>query len=367
MDEFFYTPKSTFSYLDLTRLICIRPNLALSFRKGIPRSESPCLTLFSSEHTHNQEAEDQPQPVTIDDENGTGEDGKDMSLRELKRNIFEVLPDSILPPPDHKVKSKTIAEQMLSQDRPQDDDDTDYSLPLSQVMTSAIEEVKHQKQAFTSKYPRIRGFHVSNYQVQGDTLKSSYSRTDEDAALLALSTGRRRSEIHALTRESINISEDTIQLGVNRGFMAKTQKASDPELKILVRANPGNPNLCPYLTLLEYLTVTNDLCDNNGNLFLSYIRPHKPITQDSVSRWICCAIRDSYKVLDMSSLPETNAHEVRAIAASMFISDDNNVDDILATGLWSSKWSFLGHYKRDIPWDLSQFKSLVVVNKVLKL
>ncbi|XP_067934830.1 uncharacterized protein [Watersipora subatra] len=132
----------------------------------------------------NQEAEDQPQPVTVDDENGTGEDGKDMSLRELKRNIFEVLPDSILPPPDHKVKSKTIAEQMLSQDRPQDDDDTDYSLPLSQVMTSAIEEVKHQKQAFTSKYPRIRGFHVSNYQVQGDTLKSSYSRTDEDAALL---------------------------------------------------------------------------------------------------------------------------------------------------------------------------------------
>ena len=79
---------------------------------------------------------------------------------------------------------------MLSQDKPQDDDDTDYSLPLSQVMTSAIEEVKHQKQAFKSKYPRIRVFHVSNYQVQRDTLKLSYSRTDDDAALLGKASNK---------------------------------------------------------------------------------------------------------------------------------------------------------------------------------
>lgn len=122
------------------------------------------------------------------------------------------------------------------------------------------------------------------------------------------------------------------------------------------------------ITLLQYITDTNDIANSNNSesLFFSYVKPHRPISKSSAARWVATVIREAYAQLD--EIPKANAHEVRAIAASMFVGPEDNIIDILSSGLWSNQWSYLGFYKRTIPpdWDFSQFGSVVVVNKVLK-
>lgn len=96
---------------------------------------------------------------------------------------------------------------------------------------------------------------------------------------------------------------------------------------------------------------------NTDKLFLSYVGPHKPISKNSLARWIATVIRDAYSQL--ANAPSVNAHEVRAIASSMFVGPKNNHDDILAAGLWNDKWSYLGYYKRLIP---TEWTSLSLVH-----
>lgn len=188
------------------------------------------------------------------------------------------------------------------------------------------------------------------------------------AFLLALSSGRRVSELHALQRSVYDVNDTMVRLQVEGSFTAKTQKIGSEPLSVEVKSNPENAELCPLQTLLQYISDTNQIAKDSGTdkLFLSYVRPHKPVSKNSLARWIATVIRDAYSQL--ANTPSANAHEVRAIASSMFVGPMDNHDDILAAGLWSSKWSFLGFYKRHIPaeWDFSQFGSLVVVNKVIE-
>ena len=48
---------------------------------------------------------------------------------------------------------------------------------------------------------------------------------------------------------------------------------------------PEDPSLCSMSTLAEYILCTEKLC-SSSKLFISFIRPHKPVTTSTVGRWI---------------------------------------------------------------------------------
>ena len=48
---------------------------------------------------------------------------------------------------------------------------------------------------------------------------------------------------------------------------------------------PEDPSLCTMSTLAEYILHTEKLC-SSSKLFISFIRPHKPVTISTVGRWI---------------------------------------------------------------------------------
>ena len=89
------------------------------------------------------------------------------------------------------------------------------------------------------------------------------------------------------------------------------------------------------------------------------MKPHKDISVDTISKWLCTAIRESYVFLSPDIMPHVNAHDVIAIASSLSVQSED-VEDITSTGLWSIKFSFLNHY-----WDLSGFPGIVAANKLL--
>lgn len=181
--------------------------------------------------------------------------------------------------------------------------------------------------------------------------------------LLALATARRVSEIHALQRTQLEISADRAVIRVAEGFLAKNQKQGDSSLIININANNSNGALCPVKSLRKYLDLTDQLRPDRSQLFISMVAPHKDVSINTISRWLAAAIRESYKKIDRSLLPHINAHEIRAISASMFIRG-NSPEEILSTGLWRSKFCFLEHYFRKVDYDLSDCGPIMVLNKL---
>lgn len=188
--------------------------------------------------------------------------------------------------------------------------------------------------------------------------------TQKTVFLVALATARRVSEIQALSRRKAVITEEEATLTVVEGFVSKTQRPGDNPLTINIQANTRNGALCPVKYLKQYLDRTDKLSPVSDQLFISLNAPHQAISKDTVARWLASCIRDSYKSLDDCLLPHVNAHEIRAIAASMFIRN-NDIDEIMSTGLWKSKYCFLQHYFREVDWDFSEIGSIVVANKMV--
>lgn len=169
--------------------------------------------------------------------------------------------------------------------------------------------------------------------------------------LLALASGRRRSEIHALSYSEVQFSEDLVSLDTFPGFLAKNQLPSVLSSPILIPSLKGqdvNLLLCPVRALKIYLARVLPIRKNRRRLFISHMESYeKEISADSISRWIVQTIKLAYisKNLQASNV---NAHEVRAWASSWAWSNKIPLDDVLKASFWSSENSFIRYYLRDI-------------------
>jgi integrase len=143
--------------------------------------------------------------------------------------------------------------------------------------------------------------------------------------LLALVTGRRRSELHALS-----VSESCIRFGADKSsvplltdpffFLAKNQ-LSEKGSRVIVNPalpNSGPTNLCPVRTLLKYLDTAFGVRSKDLNrLFVPIKKGQNDITAKAISSWIYSTVMLAYKSSGIT-LPrnQVKAHEVRAIASS---------------------------------------------------
>ena len=67
-------------------------------------------------------------------------------------------------------------------------------------------------------------------------------------------------------------------------------KQSRPGYKaptVVLRAYPANPSLCVCTCLKEYLKRTKPLRGTETKLFVSFTKPHKRVSRETLSRWIC--------------------------------------------------------------------------------
>ena len=61
-------------------------------------------------------------------------------------------------------------------------------------------------------------------------------------------------------------------------------------------------NLCVIAILKEYLQRIENLCGGHGSLFIAQLKPYKPVTANTISRWVKC-------VMDEAGI-NTNCYEV---------------------------------------------------------
>ena len=104
-----------------------------------------------------------------------------------------------------------------------------------------------------------------------------------------------------------------------------------------------NPNLCVVKCLKEYEHRTSEFRpldpSKPNKLLLSYIRPHKPISGVSLSRWLKDVI--SRAGIDSSIF---KAHSVRGASASAAYERGASLQDILDLADWSTDSTFRRFY-----------------------
>jgi len=92
--------------------------------------------------------------------------------------------------------------------------------------------------------------------------------------------------------------------------------------------------------LQTYLTLTKPVRSERRQLLLSFVQPHKPVTPDTIARWIRGVLADAG--IDTSRF---GAHSVRG-ASSSLAQSVAPLDEVLKAGDWSSLSTFHKHYRR---------------------
>ena len=104
------------------------------------------------------------------------------------------------------------------------------------------------------------------------------------------------------------------------------------------------PCICVATTLKEYLVRTKAMRGSSqSELLLSYVKPYKPVSRDTVSRWVRRTL--ALAGIDMTKY---SAHSTRAASVSAASRANVNIDDILQIAGWSSECCFAHIYNKPI-------------------
>ena len=184
--------------------------------------------------------------------------------------------------------------------------------------------------------------------------------------LLALASGKRRSEIHAWLNKNIRHQADwsKVSLYPSPSFLAKNHLAKEgPECvapvvipalaPTLDKSLKEDRSLCPVRALRYYLDKTQDLRTGKELVFVSFKQGfNKDISPATISSWIKQTVVLCYDPSDQDSLTlhQVKAHDVRAFAASKAFQGGISLDQILAACHWKSHNTFTQFYLKDVAW-----------------
>ena len=192
--------------------------------------------------------------------------------------------------------------------------------------------------------------------------------------LLALGSGKRRSEIHAWQHKNIRHQSDwsKVSLFPSPSFLSKNQLAKEgPEsvapvvipalAPTLDRSLKSDRTLCPVRALRYYLDRTSDLRQGKELVFVSFKKGFdKDISPATISSWIKQTVILCYELSDHQAhtLHQVKAHDVRAFAASKAFQSGVSLEQILSACHWKSHNTFTQFYLKDVAWVDSELYHL---------
>ena len=176
--------------------------------------------------------------------------------------------------------------------------------------------------------------------------------------LLALASGRRRSEIHAFSVSDsclrFNRNKSSVTLLTDPCFLGKNQIPDRGAELIIIPAlseDASSRLSCPIRIFSIYLDRTkNSRPAKNTRLFLPLKKGVSDISTKTISSWICCTILLAYessgeKCLNRHSV---KAHEVRALASSWALFNSASISEVLSAWFWRCQDSFTSFYLRSM-------------------
>lgn len=179
--------------------------------------------------------------------------------------------------------------------------------------------------------------------------------------LIALASGRRVSEIHALSilPQYTQFYNDKVILTTVVGFRAKNQKQNDTTQEIVIPKLDKITDckvelkLCPVRALRHYLELTKPLRGAQTALFICHGRSMHTTaaTIQTLSRWFKEVIHLAYSG-DILNTEEgkisAHIHQLRAMANSLAFSRKATLAEVMRAGYWKSPNVFISCYLMDM-------------------
>lgn len=161
--------------------------------------------------------------------------------------------------------------------------------------------------------------------------------------LLAICTAHRVQTLSLIKIENIYYSDSGIKIVITD--IIKTSAPGRDQPVLFLPYFRENTRICPATVLSDYISFTKNIRPESTNtLLLTYKRPHKPATTQSISRWIKQILSESG--VDISVF---GAHSTRHASTSAASLAGVNIETIRKTAGWtSSSNSFARFYNRCI-------------------
>ena len=193
------------------------------------------------------------------------------------------------------------------------------------------------------------------YPLKDASLKHLTLRT---AFLLALTSARRASEVHALRHDTLQWKQDCVYAFADEQFLPKVATDWHVNQQIAFPAMRGNAELrklCVRTALSVYLKRTTMLRASAGSsnqLLLCYGGKQKghPVSTQRLSKWLQLTVKTAYELAGLP-LPAVKGHQVRKQATSWAELAGVTPADICKAATWSSKSTFAQHYRLQLLHD----------------
>ena len=227
------------------------------------------------------------------------------------------------------------------------------------------------RSAIASMHTQIDGASIGQHPLVSRLLKGAfhsrpplprYTETWEVSKVLALLSGQdvshksplkilsqRTAMLLALTRPSRSADLSKLDLKGYRNTpegavfhpsdLSKQSKQGKDLKQFFFPRFSENQKLCPAFSLENYICATQPLRGDSSQLFISFIKPHRPVTSPTVARWLKEVIQEAG--IDTSIF---KAHSTRAASASAAANSGISTNEILEAADWSTSSTFQRFY-----------------------
>lgn len=175
--------------------------------------------------------------------------------------------------------------------------------------------------------------------------------------LMALTQAARIQTLHLLLLENIVFGEDSVS--VLLGGHLKQCRPKFNVRTIVFKAYTQDYRLCVFRTMMEYIERTERLRTESGNadgkLLISYIKPHRCVSKDTVARWLKTML--SKCGIDTKRY---TAGSIRPASASMAKVLSVPIATIMAKAGWTQEATFAKYYNKVIEGDTDIFQDALL-------
>ena len=162
--------------------------------------------------------------------------------------------------------------------------------------------------------------------------------------LLSLLSGQRRQTVHSLDISAMQLSSEKCTFVITS--LLKTSRPGKHLTSMEFESYPLDKNLCPVAHVAEYVHRTKALRGNQSRLFISYQRPFKEVSADTISRWLKTTL-----ALAGIDITKFGAHSTRSASTSAAKAVNVPIDLIMLNAGWSQESTFTKFYLKPISKD----------------
>ena len=170
------------------------------------------------------------------------------------------------------------------------------------------------------------------------------------AFLLALASGRRCSELHAVSKSASVFTNNGATLFLRPDFLAKNERSTFRHSPLFLPSIGQGSSIaedrlwCPVRALQHYLGRTQTLRGAHDRLFITHAEPHGPAAKQTLARWLVQVLVDSGAAKDA----RPKAHSTRSISSSWAYHRGVPIEEICQAVSWKNPSSFSTVYYKNV-------------------